>query len=266
MSAALTSQIDIAAIVFTLFWVFFIGLIYYLHREAKREGYPLDSDRSNAVRVEGFPAMPPAKTYLLRGGHEAADGERKVKKPAAEPAPTRPDATPSQGHYGSPLEPNGDPMGVSIGPGSWAERADHPERTLDGRDQIVPMRVGTEFGIEPDDPDPRGFTVVAGDGNAAGTLHDVWCDRAEPQIRYYEVAVDMGEGEAPHHALVPVDFARVKGGDEVVMVPAITAEQFRGVPALSNPDSVTLREEDQISAYYGGGMMYSQPGKMEPLF
>jgi photosynthetic reaction center H subunit len=38
---AITSYIDIAQVVLYLFWIFFFGLIIYLHREGKREGYPL---------------------------------------------------------------------------------------------------------------------------------------------------------------------------------------------------------------------------------
>ena len=37
---AITSYIDIAQVVLYLFWIFFFGLIIYLHREGKREGYP----------------------------------------------------------------------------------------------------------------------------------------------------------------------------------------------------------------------------------
>ena len=47
----LSSSIDLAEILFTLFWLFFIGLVLYLHRESKREGYPLESDN------EGVHAM-----------------------------------------------------------------------------------------------------------------------------------------------------------------------------------------------------------------
>ncbi len=37
MSSGL-ANIDLVEILFTLFWVFFIGLVLYLHRESKREG------------------------------------------------------------------------------------------------------------------------------------------------------------------------------------------------------------------------------------
>ncbi|MEO1576025.1 MAG: photosynthetic reaction center subunit H, partial [Pseudomonadota bacterium] len=52
-------EIDLVEIVFTLFWLFFAGLVMYLHRESKREGYPLESDRSDRAKrmqVVGFPA------------------------------------------------------------------------------------------------------------------------------------------------------------------------------------------------------------------
>ena len=57
-------SIDLAEILFTLFWVFFIALVLYLHRESKREGYPLESDRGGDVVVQGFPAVPEPKTSL----------------------------------------------------------------------------------------------------------------------------------------------------------------------------------------------------------
>jgi photosynthetic reaction center H subunit len=55
-------NIDLAQIAIWLFWVFFAGLIWYLHREDKREGYPLMTDR-NGVTVEGFPAVPEPKHF-----------------------------------------------------------------------------------------------------------------------------------------------------------------------------------------------------------
>jgi photosynthetic reaction center H subunit len=54
------NYIDLPTILIYLFWFFFAGLILYLHRENKREGYPLESDRKGVV-VQGFPAVPPAR-------------------------------------------------------------------------------------------------------------------------------------------------------------------------------------------------------------
>ena len=48
-SALITSYIDVAQFALYAFWLFFAGLIFYLLRENKREGYPLVApDRSAA--------------------------------------------------------------------------------------------------------------------------------------------------------------------------------------------------------------------------
>ncbi len=52
--------IDGAAIALYAFWLFFAGLIYYLRREDKREGYPLDSPQGPR---EGWPKMPRTKKF-----------------------------------------------------------------------------------------------------------------------------------------------------------------------------------------------------------
>jgi photosynthetic reaction center H subunit len=57
--------IDFAQITVYLFWLFFAGLIIYLRREDKREGYPLESDRKG-VDVQGWPAVPEARTPRLK--------------------------------------------------------------------------------------------------------------------------------------------------------------------------------------------------------
>ena len=70
-TGAVTGYFDVAQIILYAFWIFFAGLIIYLRREDKREGYPLESDRSGGrVNVQGFPAIPPAKTFRLADGSE----------------------------------------------------------------------------------------------------------------------------------------------------------------------------------------------------
>ncbi len=59
--------IDGAQIVLWAFWIFFAGLVIYLRREDKREGYPLDSPQGPR---EGWPPVPPKKTYLHASHHE----------------------------------------------------------------------------------------------------------------------------------------------------------------------------------------------------
>ena len=61
MRGALTSYIDVAQIVLYAFFVFFAGLIWYLRREDRREGYPLESEAEGWPRDRGFLFIPPAK-------------------------------------------------------------------------------------------------------------------------------------------------------------------------------------------------------------
>lgn len=71
--------IDIPQVLIWGFWLFFFGLVYWIRREDKRHGYPLDSDRKN-VTVEGFPAVPPKREP--RAKHPAlVPGEGQTLKP-----------------------------------------------------------------------------------------------------------------------------------------------------------------------------------------
>ncbi len=255
-TGAITEYIDVAQVVLYVFWIFFAALIFYLRREDKREGYPLESDRSSSVRVEGFPSMPSPKVYTLpHGGTFTAPNELADTR-AVHARPTAP-------WPGAPLQPTGDPMLDSIGPSSYADRDEEPDLTHEGAPRIVPMRIATEFSVEPRDPDPRGMTVLGADGEIGGTVRDIWVDRSEPQIRYLEVATGpKGDGT---RVLLPITMAVVDGRRRQVAVGSILGSQFARVPALGNDDRVTRLEEDRISAYYAGGYLYAEPARQESL-
>ncbi|NBQ12772.1 MAG: photosynthetic reaction center subunit H, partial [Gammaproteobacteria bacterium] len=44
LTGDITGYVDVAQVVLYVFWLFFFVLIFWLHREGKREGYPLESD------------------------------------------------------------------------------------------------------------------------------------------------------------------------------------------------------------------------------
>jgi photosynthetic reaction center H subunit len=252
-TGSITAYIDVAQIALYAFWIFFAGLIYYLHQEDKREGYPLESDRSARVRVQGWPPIPEPKTYKLRDG-------RTVQAPNFRASAQKVAGRAVAPHLGAPIEPTGDPMLAGIGPGSWSDRADLPDTTIDGQLRIVPLRSAPSFSVSGHDPDPRGLPVVGADGKTAGTVVDLWVDRAEVIFRYLEVAVPAPGGR---RVLLPVNFTRM--GEQQVKVRSILGSQFAQVPATRNPDAVTLLEEDRIMAYYGGGTLYATPARQEPL-
>lgn len=251
-TGAITGYIDVAQLVLYAFWVFFAGLIYYLQRESKREGYPLESDRSAHITVQGWPPMPAPKTFKLAHG-----GTRTV--PDLRPSPQTLKAAPVGNWPGAPLQPTGDnPMLDGVGPGAWADRADEPDLMVDGSLRIVPLRADPAFGVSSHDPDPRGMPVHGADGAVGGHVVDLWVDRAEMLFRYLEVELPDAR-----RVLLPMNFTRV--GDRRVNVKSILGAQFMQVPGIARPDAVTLLEEEKVMAYYGAGTLYATPERQEPL-
>lgn len=250
------SGVDLVDICLWLFTLFFAGLIFYLHRESHREGYPVESDETGEPENGGMVWMPPAKTFLLPHGREAVSvppGEGDKRELALER--TAPWA-------GSPFVPTGDPMKDGVGAASWSERADVPDLTDNGRPRIVPFRAGDGFETAKQDADPRGMPVFGADGEEAGTVTDLWVDRSEACIRYLEVQT---KGEGAKAILLPITFAVIRKKMNRVDVDAIHAHHFAHVPTTKVPDEVTRLEEDKICGYFGGGKLYAEPARLEPL-
>lgn len=253
MTGAVTSYIDVAQLALYAFWVFFAGLVYYLRTEDKREGYPLHSDSERErVTIQGFPFIPSPKTFLMPDGHV-------VRAPAPEAVQGTGNATPVGNWPGAPLAPNGDPMLDGVGPAAYAQRSDKPDLCVDGSPKMVPLRNDSELSIAEDSPDPRGMSVVGADRAVAGTVVDVWVDKAEMVARYLEV--DAGA----RRVLLPVTLSVVDGKRRVVTAHSVLAKHFATAPTTASPDVVTLREEDRISAYFGSGHLYATPERAEPI-
>lgn len=250
---AITGYVDLAQIILYLFWIFFAGIIFYLVLENHREGYPMESEGPGSSVVTGWP-IPSPKIYKLASGKELTVPDLTRGEP---PQNNRRDGT----SYGNPYDPIGDPMTVGVGPGSYAMRSDVPDMDLHGQPVIRPLRVLDGFGISSNDTDPRGLTVVGADGKVAGKVIDVWIDTCEMMLRYIEI--DIQSASAARRVLLPVPFARIKR--DGVFVRSIYAAQFASVPGIRNADQVTLFEEDKISAYYGGGTLYADPTRSEPI-
>jgi photosynthetic reaction center H subunit len=252
---AITSYIDVAQLVLYAFWIFFAGLIYYLHRENKREGYPLLTERKG-VTLQGFPFVPTPKKFLLSNGTV-------IYAPRAE-EPEVLNAVPTARFPGAPYQPIGNPMLSGMGPGAWARRADHPDLSFDDNlPKIVPLRAASAFFLAEEDPEMIGYEVVGLDGEVAGKIVDVWVDRSEYMVRYLEV--ELAHPVDARHVLFPMHYTEIDRKRQRVGTNFITGAQFATVPATRSPDTVTLLEEDKITAYYAGGMLYAVPGRAEPL-
>ena len=275
---AITQYIDVAQLTLYLFWAFFFGLVLYLHRESKREGYPLDSDRAPHIKHQGFPAMPKPKRYLLpRGGELIVPGKREESEAGS-------NVTTLGGFPGAPLIPTGDPLVDGVGPAAWSARHDEPERDHGGDDGGLINRIrplssleghfdvvgGNVFNV-----DPRGIDVRALDGVVVGKVTELWIDSMESIARYYTVQLDSGK-----QVLLPMMFATyrkkktapgsgslfdrlIDRREREINVDSITSEQFENVPQQASPDAITMLEEDRVQAYYGGGHLYALKKRTE---
>lgn len=278
----ITPYIDVAQLVLYAFWIFFFGLIFYLQREMKREGYPLITGQKGE-RLQGFPLVPSPKTFILPDG-------KIVTAPHPEPLETL-NARPSAPWDGAPIIPLGNPMLDGIGPAAYALRGTDPERTPEGEPRIVPMRVATDHWIAAEDPDPRGAPVITLDGLVAGIVTDVWIDRADQMPVWLEASVTA---DPARRVMFPIALARVIGANNPfdnawasfdsiisgsrgrtgfprsalgvsVRVASVTAAQFAIAPGIGHPDMITPREEDRLMAYFASGHLYATPERSEPL-
>jgi photosynthetic reaction center H subunit len=252
-AGAITGYIDVAQIALYAFWIFFAGLIFYLRKEDKREGYPLITERPGHF-LEGFPGVPEPKTFLLPHGGE-------VTAPRIDPSQPDFAAAPVAGWPGAPLEPIGNPMLGRVGPGASALRSDTPDLMNETAElRIVPLRIATDYRLDDEGPDPRTMQVFGADGIVGGVVSDIWIDRAEAVIRYLEVTVVAGAS-----VLLPMPLVRIDTQAGAVTVRSILGGQFQDAPMLASPDQVTLREEDKIQAYFASGHLYATASRMEPL-
>ena len=245
---------DVAELVFYAFVLFFLGLMFYLRREDRREGYPLEDEVTGRVDTPGgvLSAASPKSFHMPFGrgivttptkGREKVDlaGARTFRSP------------------GAPYYPTGNPLVDGIGPAAWADRAKHTDLDGEGRNRIVPIGAVDHIAVHARDHDPRGMTVIGADGAVAGTVSDIWVDRAEHVIRYLEV--DTGSKKV----LAPMAMSKVKGRAKQVIIDAINAVDFAAAPVPGTVGQITFYEEERIVAYFGGGYLYANSARQEPL-
>lgn len=250
MIGVFTTQIDLAQVLIAATVVAWFVLVWYLQREMKREGYPLE-EAIPTVRhsIVGWPAMPPPKTYLLlEGGSVTLPQEYERRELKAEAR---------EMHPGAPLYPVGEPLLAGIGPSSYTLRRDEPFLLLSGEPCLQPLRKTPHLKCVDPLMDPRGKRVVGADFGAAGLCIDVWYDDESKIPRYLEVELDGGAGIR----LVPIFYCSLRTESAAFRCDAITGAQFKLAPVTRLPDVITAREEDMVNGFWAGGHMYSAPYK-----
>ncbi len=248
--------LDLAAVSLYIFFAFFAGLVYYLIREGRREGFPLVAelpDRLGVATLHGSPEMPAPKVFRLHypEGATIVQGVRPERDVDAQLSPDYP-------YPGTAFVPTGDAMQDGVGPAAYADRADTPDLAFDdNKPKIVPLRAAPGWHIAHEDPDPRGKSVITLDGVVAGTVVDLWVDRSEYILRYVETEIPGGR-----RVLVPM-FLCTFTDEGTARVISVTAAQFAAAPGIARPEQISLLEEDRISGYFGGGHFYATPERSE---
>ncbi|MFD0937585.1 photosynthetic reaction center subunit H [Methylobacterium trifolii] len=251
----ITGYMDVAQVVLYAFWIFFAGLVFWLRREDRREGYPLETEVVGRLKSADSILIPTPKAFHLSSGHTTyapkanMEVERGVPSAKIEPWP------------GAPYRRTDLSLQAGVGPGSWVGREDSHDKTWDGAYRIVPLRVADHFVVHEDGPNPIGMTVFGADRQVAGTVSDLWLDRGESLVRYYEVELAGGGGRR----LMPVNFCKTGRFSRTVKSEALLAAQFADIPVGRDADSVTLLEEERIMSYFGAGTLYATPARAEPL-
>ena len=252
MNPQLTSGLDVALLVFWAFVLFFVCLVFYLRREDRREGYPLEDEVSGRIDTVGG-AMHTAsiKSFKLPFGHGVVHAPRANDREPVDIAARR-----TERSGGAPYAPTGNPLVDGIGPAAWANRAKRPDVDMEGHPRIVPLSSAGAYSIAAGDSALTGWPVVGADGVVAGTVSDLWIDKADRLVRYLELEDGV---------LAPMMMATVDRRRRRVVIDALNGSQFAGVPRLAATDQITLYEEERVQAYYGGGYLYANAARQEPF-
>lgn len=251
MSGYIVGSIDVAELALIAFALFFTMLIFWLRREDRREGYPLEDEMTGAIETAGGP-MHTASTKSFR----LPFGKGTVTAPTQGREPVDIQARRTENFGGAPYHPTGNPFLAGVGPGAYAQRANWPDIDAHGLPRIVPIGAASGITVAPASTDPRGLSVIGADGKVAGTVTDLWVDRAEHVIRY--LAIDTGTGTV----LAPMAMATVRRG--VVEIDAMNAADFAGAPKPAAAAEITRFEEERIVGYFGAGYLYANTDRQEP--
>ncbi|MFL6195690.1 MAG: PRC-barrel domain-containing protein [Thermoanaerobaculia bacterium] len=115
--------------------------------------------------------------------------------------------------------------------------------------QIAPLKELKDYKVAGEDPDVRGWNVLARDGRAIGDVHDLLVDTAAMRVRYLDVELDKDllasvppvPGMAHHaglmehrHVLVPIGTARLDEDHDRVYVESLDSSDVAVLPAYDH--------------------------------
>ncbi len=252
MAHDVVGNLDVAILCVIAFVIFFAGLLVHLRREDKREGYPVEVAGvfGRTQSAQGFPATPKPKLFYRPHDRGVAQAPR-----IETPEPVRPGQDLPPMAY--PLDPGPDPLNEGVGAAAYTRiREELPDLDVNGEPKLISLNDHSDYYIPDGDPDPRGWVLLSADEKRVGTVHDLWFNRAEFFLRYYEVSIEGADGRR----LVPAFFAEALPRDRAVRATTLVAEDMRRTPVRADDSCITMREEDRLNGFYAGGLRFSGRG------
>lgn len=145
-------------------------------------------------------------------------------------------------------------------------RGEAPEGPAD-EGRLVRLGAIEDLQVSEADTDPRGWTVVTGDGTEIGEVAELIVDRREMTARYLDVAVDEEILElepVDRHVLIPVSRTRLHADDEYVSVDGLFARDLKDYPPYAGLPLARDREREideiYVSEEEAGKRRWSDPG------
>jgi sporulation protein YlmC with PRC-barrel domain len=112
---------------------------------------------------------------------------------------------------------------------------DAPAVSDSGEHRIVPLSEARDFRLSRGAPDPRGWTVFAGDNERVGVVKDMLVDPVAMKIRFISVdlADDLFNLREDRHVLVPMETVELRERGEDAWIMGASAREVAALPAFT---------------------------------
>ena len=127
-----------------------------------------------------------------------------------------------------------------------------------GTPQLAPLSELDGCKVAKDDPDVRGWDVVASDGTAVGEVEDLLVDTITMKVRYLDVALDDDRfGVDDRHVLLPIGQARLDDDNDDVLV-TMDANAIASLPPYTR-GTFSREYETSLRQGFSGGQAVPAP-------
>lgn len=122
------------------------------------------------------------------------------------------------------------------------------------RADTTPVRIDTLDDVDVADyeHDPRGWTVIGGDGQALGKIEHLMGDTASMKVRYLTMRIDRSVLDEDRQVLIPAGHAALEPERKRVRVDALSRERIGGFPAWKG-GAIEREHERGINEYLSSG-------------